>query len=146
MHGFAPTYSVSFVMDSAKNVETVLALWKDWKDGNLSVSRPHFADTIAMFFADGTTLAGPADTVINKMQDYRNSIQSMEVIMDVIFPVKSKDQLDSWVNVWGVVIPTSRKGKTDTVSFQETWRFNESGKIDLMFQATRKGMLPTAKK
>ena len=62
------------------------------------------------------------------------------------FPVKSTDQDDSWVNVWGVVIPTNTQGKTDTVSSQESWRFNEAGKINLMFQATRKGMLPTPKK
>ena len=34
-YGFTPTYSASFVMDSAKNTETVLALWKEFQDGDL---------------------------------------------------------------------------------------------------------------
>jgi len=58
-YGFTPTYSASFVMDSAKNTETVLALWKEWKDGDLSQSRSHFADTVAFFMADGTSMSGP---------------------------------------------------------------------------------------
>jgi hypothetical protein len=35
MHGFTPTYSVSFVMDSAANTETVLALRAEFKGGDL---------------------------------------------------------------------------------------------------------------
>jgi hypothetical protein len=37
-YGFTPAYSASFVMDSAKNTETVLALWTEWKSGDLSNS------------------------------------------------------------------------------------------------------------
>jgi hypothetical protein len=33
-------------------------------------------------------------------------------------------------------------GKVDSVSIQETWRFNKAGKVDFMFQAIRKGILP----
>ena len=57
-YGFTPAYSASFVMDSAKNTETVLALWKEWKDGDLSQSRSHFADTVSFFMADGTSMSG----------------------------------------------------------------------------------------
>jgi hypothetical protein len=142
MHGFTPAYSASFVMDSAKNSETVLALWKEWKDGDLSQSRSHFADTVAFFMADGTSMSGPTDTIMKNMQNYRNSFKSMGVIVDAIFATKSTDKDENWVAVWGVEMPTDMNGKTDTVSLQETWRFNKAGKVDLMFQATRKGMLP----
>jgi hypothetical protein len=142
MHGFTPAYSASFVMDSAKNTETVLALWKEWKDGDLSVSRSHFADSVAFFLADGTSMTGPTDSLIKGMQQYRSSFKNMGVTVDAIFAVKSTDRNENWVAVWGVEMPTNSKGKTDTVSLQETWRFNKAGKVDFMFQATRKGMLP----
>lgn len=142
MHGFTPAYSASFVMDSAKNAETVLALWKDWKDGDLSKSRSHFADTVAFFMADGTSMSGPTDSMMKNMQNYRNSFKSMGVVVDAIFATKSTDKDENWVAVWGVEMPTDMNGKTDTVSLQETWRFNKEGKVDLMFQASRKGMLP----
>lgn len=142
MYGFTPTYSASFVMDSAKNSETVLALWKDWKDGDLSQSRSYFADTVSVFLADGTSMSGPTDSIIINMQNYRNSFKSMGVTVDAIFATKSTDKDENWVAVWGVETPTDMNGKTDTVSLQETWRFNKAGKVDLMFQATRKGILP----
>ncbi len=142
MSGFTPAYSASFVMDSPKNTETVFALWKDWKDGDLSKSRSHFADSVSLFLADGSSMSGPTDTIMKNMQAYRSSFKSMEVSIDAIFAVKSTDKDENWVAVWGVEMPTDMNGKKDTVSLQETWRFNKAGKVDMMFQATRKGMLP----
>jgi hypothetical protein len=54
------------------------------------------------------------------------------------------DKDENWVAIWGSEIQTDMKGKVDTVSLQETWRFNKAGKVDFMFQAERKGMLPPA--
>ena len=142
MYGFTPAYSASFVMDSAKNTETVLALWNEWKSGDLSQSRSHFADTVSFFMADGTSMSGPTDSLLKNMQAYRSSFKNMGVTVDAVFATKSTDKDENWVAVWGVEMPTDMKGKTDTVSLQETWRFNKAGKVDLMFQATRKGMLP----
>jgi len=141
-HGFTPAYSASFVMDSSANTETVLALWKEWKGGDLSASRTHFADSVSFFLADGTSMTGPTDELIKGMQDYRSSFKGMDVGVDAVFAVKSTDKDENWVTIWGTEIQTDMKGKVDTVSLQETWRFNKAGKVDLMFQAMRKGMLP----
>jgi len=140
--GFTPAYSVSFVMDSAKNTETILSLWKAWKDGDLSVGRQHFADSVAMFFPDGSSMAGPADSVMKNTQAYRSSFKSVEVTVDAAFAVKSTDRNESWVAIWGSEIITQMNGTKDTISQQETWRFNKEGKIDFMIQAQRKGMTP----
>jgi hypothetical protein len=142
MHGFTPTYSASFVMDSAANSETVLALWNEFKSGDFSASRAHFADTVAFFLADGSSIRGPADSLIKGMQDYRSSFKGMEVGIDAVFAVKSTDKDENWVAIWGTEIQTDKKGKVDTASLQETWRFNKAGKVDFMFQAKRKGILP----
>jgi hypothetical protein len=109
---------------------------------DLSQSRSHFADTVAFFMADGTSMSGATDSLIKNMQGYRSSFKGMETSVDAIFATKSTDKDENWVTVWGVEMPTDMKGKKDTVSLQETWRFNKAGKVDLMFQATRKGMLP----
>lgn len=142
MHGFTPGYSASFVMDPAANTETVLALWKDWKDGDLSVSRKHFADSLSLFLADGTSMIGTTDELLKGMQDYRSSFKGMEVAVDAIFAVKSTDKNENWVCVWGTEVQTDMNGKVDSISMQETWRFNKAGKVDMMFQAVRKGFLP----
>ena len=142
MHGFTPAYSASFVMDSAKNTESVLALWKDWKDGDLSKSRSRFADSVSIFFADGSSMSGLTDDVLKNTQEYRNMFPGMEVTVDAVFATKSTDKNENFVTIWGVEISTDKNGKKDTTSVQEVWRFNPAGKVDFMMQATRKGMLP----
>jgi hypothetical protein len=142
MYGFTPAYSASFVMDPATNSETVLALWKEWKDGDLSGSRTHFADSVSFFLPDGSSMSGPTDDMIKQMQDYRSSFKSIDVGIDAVFAVKSTDKDEHWVAIWGTEIQTAQDGKVDTVSLQETWRFNNAGKVNMMFQAMRKGMLP----
>lgn len=141
MHGFTPEYSANFIMMPANNSETVLALWKDWKDGDLSKSRAHFADSISLFLADGSQMVGPTDEIMKGMQEYRSSFSGMEVNVDAVFAVRSVDKNENWVTIWGTEKQT-KDGKTEPVSLQETWRFNNKGKIDLMFQAMRKGILP----
>lgn len=142
MYGFTPAYSASFVMAPAANSETVLALWSDWKGGDLSKSRGHFADSISLFMADGSMMVGPADTILKGVQAYRSTYKSIDVAVDAIFAIKSTDKDENWVAAWGTEIQTSMEGKIDTVSVQETWRFNKAGKVDMMMQAMRKGMLP----
>jgi hypothetical protein len=142
MYGFTPGYSASFVMDDATNTETVLALWEDWKKGDLSPSRTRFADSLSLFLSDGTSMVGLTDTLLKNMQAYRSSFKGMEVVMDAIFAVTSTDKKEDWVTVWGTEIQTSMDGKVDSISLQETWRFNKAGKVDLMFQAVRKGIVP----
>ena len=142
MYGFTPVYSASFVMDDATNTETVLALWEDWKKGDLSPSRTRFADSLSLFLADGTSMVGLTDTLLKNMQAYRSSFKGMEIALDAIFAVTSTDKDEDWVTVWGTEVQTDMNGKVDSISLQETWRFNKAGKVDLMFQAVRKGILP----
>jgi hypothetical protein len=142
MHGFTPDYSASFVMDDAANSETVLSIWKDWKNGDLGPARAHFADSCSFAMADGSFMTGPTDELFKGMQDYRNSFTGMEVSVDAIFAVKSTDKNENWVTVWGTEVQTSADGNVDSVSLQETWRFNKDGKVDFMMQAARKGVLP----
>jgi len=46
MSGYEATYSRSFEMGDAKNAEAVLAIWKDWDNGNLNPSKGLFADSV----------------------------------------------------------------------------------------------------
>lgn len=142
MYGFTPSYSTSFVMDDAKNTETVLALWRDWDNGDLSKSRPHFADSLSLFLADGTQMMGQTDSVLAGVQQYRSSLKNMKASVDAVFAVTSTDRNEDWVAIWGTEIYTNPQGKVDSTTLQETWRFNKDGKVDLMFQANRKGITP----
>jgi hypothetical protein len=142
MHGFSPQYSASFVMDSAANTETILALWRVWQDGDLSKGRQYFADSFTVFPYEGGMVQGATDDVLKGTQDFRNSFKTMNTAIDAIFAAKSTDRNEHWVTVWGSEIRSDSSGKTDSLTLQETWRLDSAGKVNLMFQYARQGVAP----
>ena len=137
MSGYEATYSKSFEMGDPKNAEAVLALWKDWDNGNLGTSKAFFADSVSILTSDGSVIAGPRDSVMANMQGYRDNFSSIKSQVTAVFPIKSSDKNEHWVCIWGKETNTDKKGKTDSMFLQETWRFNNNGKIDLLLQQAR---------
>jgi hypothetical protein len=127
-------YSAKFEMGDAKNSEAVLALWKAWDDGDLMKARKVFADTTKFYFRDGSTMIGQTDTILAQAQVFRSSFATVKSTVHAYFPIKSTDAGHDWVCIWGKEISTDKNGKMDSVSLQETWRFNKDGKVDLLYQ------------
>ena len=135
--GYSLTYSSSFDIGDPKHAEAVLALWKDWDNGNLEPSKMLFADSVSFFTSDGTVISGPRDSAVASVQNFRNMYSAIKSTVHAVFPVKSTDKNENWVCIWGTEVNTDKKGKTDSVHLQETWRFNKDGKIDLLYQHSR---------
>ena len=127
-------YSSDFAMGNPKNAEDLLTLWKDWDNGNLSVHKNLFADSVEMHFADGSVMHTTRDSAIASAQSYRNSLASSVSTIDAIMPAKSVDKNENWALIWGKEVDTDKQGKVDSFYFQETWRFNKDGKADLFYQ------------
>lgn len=127
-------YSSKFEIGDAKNAQAVLKLWKDWDNGTLANSSNIFADSVEMYFADGGMISGPRDSVVAAGQQFRNSYTTVTTTVNAITPLKSTDKNEEWVSVWGMEKSTDKKGKTDSVYLQETWRFNKDGKVNLVYQ------------
>src|SRR5438477_13122807 len=121
-------------MDNPKNAETLLTLWKDWDNGNLSAHKDMFADTVTLHFSDGSMMHSSRDSVIAAAQGFRNSFASSVARVDAIMAVKSTDKNENWALIWGMEKNTDKKGKVDSSYLQETWRFNKDGKADLFYQ------------
>ena len=131
---YAIGYSSKFVMDDPKNAESLLTLWKDWDNGDLSVHKDLFADSMSMTFADGSMMNASRDSALAAAQKMRNNLASAVSSVDAIMAVKSTDKNENWAIIWGKEVDTDKKGKVDSTYLQETWRFNKDGKTDLMFQ------------
>ncbi len=134
MAGYTATYSTSFEMGDSKNAEAILALYKDWDNGNLDPSKSLFADSIHFYTNDGNIIHGHRDSAIASMQHYRDMFSSIKSTVHAIFPIKSVDKNENWVCIWATEVNTTKEGKTDSTRLQETWRFNKKGKIDLLYQ------------
>lgn len=139
---YAIGYSSHFAMDEPKNAETLLNLWKVWDNGDLSQAKDMFADTVEMHFSDGSMMHTTRDSVLAMGQKMRSSFASATSSVDAIMAVKSTDKNEHWALIWGKEVDKDKKGKADSSYLQETWRFNNDGKADLMFQYRQAGAPP----
>ena len=138
-------YSSKFEMTDPKYGQTILQLWKDWDNGNLSTHKEMFADSLELHTADGSMMKGTRDSVIAMAQNYRNSVGSAVSRVDAVTSLRSTDKNENWALVWGMETDTDKKGKIDSFYLQETWRFNKDGKPDLLYQF-RQNSPPAMKK
>jgi hypothetical protein len=135
-------YSSSFVMDQPKNAETLLTLWKDWDNGDLSAHKDVFADSVELHFSDGSMMHSTRDSVVAAAQSFRNTMATAVSSVDAVMAVKSTDKNENWALIWGKEVDTDKKGKVDSFYLQETWRFNKDGKADRMYQFRQAGSPP----
>ena len=132
-YAYNATYSSQFEMGINDNAKTILDLWKEYDNNELSKGAVNFADTVTINLANGMVLHGPKDSVIAGIAGARGRFDSVRSIVDVWLPLHSIDKNDQWVCVWGVEID-SKNGKKDSMRLNENWRFNKNGKIDYMSQ------------
>jgi hypothetical protein len=121
-------------MDDPKNAESLLTLWKDWDNGNLSAHKDLFADSVSFYFSDGSMMHSSRDSALAGAQKVRNSFATSVSSVDAIMAVKSTDKNEHWALIWGRERDTDKKGKVDSFDLQETWKFNNDGKADLVYQ------------
>lgn len=131
---YAINYSSKFVTDDPKNAETLLNLWKVWDGGDLSKAKDMFADTVEFHFSNGTIMKLSRDSAINISQKARTAMGTSVSSVDAIMAVKATDKNEHWACIWGMEKDTNAKGKSDSSYVQETWRFDSTGRANLMFQ------------
>ena len=130
-------YSSSFTIDDPKNAESLLTLWKDFDSGDLSSGKNLIADTLTVYSADGKMYKGSRDSMTANVQKERNMYKSVASTINAVMAVKS-DKNEHWALIWGSDKRTDKKGKEVTTEWQETWRFNDKGQADLMYQYSQK--------
>ena len=129
---YTATYSSKFAIGNNAHAKMILELWKDWDD-NAVDRHNYFADTVVMYFPDGTMSRGK-DSCLAGAKKYRGSMSSATSELQAWTPLKSIDRNENWVAVWGTEADTYADGKTEKRDLHEIWRINKDGKIDFMKQ------------
>lgn len=140
---YTANYSSNFVIGNPAHAKMILDLWKDWDD-NAFDRHDYMADTVVMFFPDGTMAKGKQQTM-DGAKKYRGGMASAKSSIDAWMPLKSTDKNEDWVAVWGSETDTWADGKTETRDIHEIWRINKDGKVDWMKQFTAKPQAPPTK-
>lgn len=125
-------------MDGPKNAESVLALWKAYDAGDLSAAKDLLADTVEVYLAGGAMMRASRDSTIAGLQRYRGTMSAVVSQVNAVMAVKSTDKNEHWALIWGMEKDTHKNGKSDSVQLQETWRFDEHGKANLLYQFMQK--------
>ena len=133
---YTANYSSNFIMGSPANSKMILDLWKDWDD-NAFNRHDYMADTLVMYFPDGTMTKGKQANLDAAMK-YRGSMTSAVSTLDAWMPLKSVDKNENWVALWGSETDTFADGRVEKRDIHEIWRINKDGKVDFMKQFTSK--------
>src|ERR1700738_3533004 len=92
-------YSAKFENGDPKNGKTILDLWKAWDDGKIGVAQNLFADSVNLYFWDGTNVKGPRDSVLAIAQKVRDNLASAKSTVYAVHSLKSTDKNEDWVTV-----------------------------------------------
>ena len=129
---YKATYSSDFRIGNPANSKMILELWKDYDD-NAFDRHNYFADTVVMFFPDGSMAKGK-DSVLAGAKRFRGALSGSTSTLTAWIPLKCVDRNENWVALWGSETDNWADGKTETRDIQEIWRINKDGKVDFMKQ------------
>jgi len=130
---YIASYSSQFVMGDPAKGRIILELWKDFDENDFNRNKDMFADTVSMYFANGTIQKG-RDSVLAGAKTYRSSLADVKSTVHAWMSLRSVDQKQNWVAIWGSEEVTEKDGKKRGSSLHEIWRFNKDGKVDEMRQ------------
>lgn len=131
---YTATYSSSFKLGKPAYASMILDLWKDWDDNRFD-RHDYFADTLVMFFSDGSMVKGKAANM-EAAKKYRGGMSKVTSMIHAWLPLYSNDKMEDVVCVWGEEENTFPDGKVEKKSLHEVWWFNKDGKISMMRQWT----------
>lgn len=131
---YTADYSHNFEIGSSKNAAALLELYKNWDNNTLDNAKDLFADVDTMVFSDGTMFTGSRDSLFAMAKQIRGQMGTVVDSVHAWVPLRSKDKNEEWVLIWTREISTDAKGKRTSKELQETWRFDQNGKINLVYQ------------
>ena len=134
---YTALYSSNFVPGEPAHGKMILDLWKDWENNTLDQHASYIADTIVYLTADGQMIRGIEDFAAAVAQG-RDSFADVKNEVEVWIPLKSVDQNENWVAIWGQETDTGKDGNVTKNMIHEIWRINKDGKIDFMRQYVAK--------
>jgi hypothetical protein len=131
---YTSDYSHNFEIGSTKNAATLLQLYKDWDNNTLDNSKDAFADVDTMYFWDGNMFAGTRDSFLTVAKQMRAQMSTVVDSDHAWVPLRSKDKNEEWVLIYAREISTDAKGKKTSREIHEAWRFDQNGKVNLVYQ------------
>ena len=127
-------YSGTWEIGDPKNSITILNFGKEWSAGTFEVFKTGLADSVTCYLSNGDMISGSRDSVIATFMAFRKMYSKIDYKTHSIISLKHRDTKENWVCLWMKEIATTIAGKKDSVEIQESWRFNNAGQVELVYQ------------
>lgn len=132
---YTAMYSSQFTVGDQKYAQMVLNLFKQWDDNKMKDGMSNFADSVN-FYTNNWTFHGSRDALYTASQQQRDMYPEVKTVVSAYMPVHSVDKNEDWVLIWSTGYTKDKKGVSDSLNYQDTWRVNKDGKVDLVYQYT----------
>lgn len=129
---YTATYASDLRMGNADYSTMILELWKDW-DNNTFEQHDYFADTVKMYFPDGSMVSGKKAAMEGAIA-YRKMLKDVKSMVHAYASLYSKEKNETAVCIWGMETNTMADGKVEKKDLHEVWFFNKDGKISTVRQ------------
>ena len=116
---YTASYSSNFVPGKQADVLTVLNSYKTWETNDMKGLRATCGDSLEMVFSNGASMKGASDSLMRIISKYRDSLSSVQLTLIAWTSNHSVDKNEDWVNVWYKEVDTYKKGKVDSVYYED---------------------------
>jgi hypothetical protein len=125
---YTAVYSSNFVAGKQADVATVLNSYKDWETGDMNAMKSTYGDSVEGYFPNGYVFHASLDSFMHMASKFRDSLAKVELTFYAWTSNHSVDKNEDWVNVWYKEIDTYKKGRVDSMEYEDDNRLKE-GKI-----------------
>jgi hypothetical protein len=127
-------HSATWEVGDPQNSITILNLGLEWSAGKFEGFKTGLADSVTCYLANGNMISGSRDSVIATFMELRKMYSKIDYETHSVVSLKHRDTKENWVCVWAKEITTTTQGKTDSVEIQESWRMNNAGQAEEVYQ------------
>ncbi len=118
---------------SDQDLLLVLNSYKYWETGDMNAVAGTLADSVRFEGSDGTRYSGAKAGLVDMWTKHRDSISTVQIMMDAWTKDHSIDKNDDYVLVWYKEIDTYKSGRVDSAYFADINQV-KNGKISWFSQ------------
>ena len=126
-------YSSSMELRPMDNYEIVRQFYQGIEDQDMDVISSYLADSVSLYFADGSVFNSTKDSAMMLMDGYLANATEIKLIEHAGIVATATDRNEDWVLAWSTEYVTNADGYTSNDVFQENFLI-EDGKIRSMRQ------------
>jgi len=128
---YPSTYPADWKIGDPQKIVKVQEIYKAFiADSNYESVLPYFADSITNITFDNRKVKVSAADFIAMSKKLRGGFKTLNEEFKNYVSLKSDAQNAEMVMLWIKEKGVRQNGKVDSSGYQETWRFNNQGKID----------------